>query len=171
MCSGVGQCGPIDPNVARCLDDDRRIALDLPCSRCKYNLRSIGLDDACPECGTAVGQSLRPNLLMFAGPRQIRRLQMGAWFLTGVIPLSLLTHSEFYFMMFWFMISEYPGRSMFIGWTAAKLVEKSVAIAGIMCLTITGLPEERPERKFSARRLARWGVVGWLGADARKNCH
>lgn len=41
--------------------DDGRIASDLACWSCEYNLRSIELDAACPECGTLVGYTLEQS--------------------------------------------------------------------------------------------------------------
>ena len=43
--------GPID--VA--LDDEGRIAVDLACRRCSFNLRGRPADGSCPECSTPVG--------------------------------------------------------------------------------------------------------------------
>ena len=34
------------------------IAADLPCCRCGYNLRTLALDDRCPECGFPAGRSI-----------------------------------------------------------------------------------------------------------------
>ncbi len=39
-------------------NDDHQIASDLPCWTCDYNLRTLVLDAACPECGTPVGITL-----------------------------------------------------------------------------------------------------------------
>ena len=49
---------PIAPIGSVAVDDDGRIASDLPCWTCDYNLRSLELNAACPECGTAVGYTL-----------------------------------------------------------------------------------------------------------------
>ena len=39
------------------LDAKGQLDQDLACRRCGYNLRGLSTDGACPECGTAVGQS------------------------------------------------------------------------------------------------------------------
>jgi hypothetical protein len=38
---------------------DAEIGIDLPCTRCGYNLRGARVVARCPECGTFVGDSLR----------------------------------------------------------------------------------------------------------------
>lgn len=45
-------------NHPEAFDADRRIAIDLPCWTCQYNLRTLGADATCPECGTGVEQSV-----------------------------------------------------------------------------------------------------------------
>jgi len=49
---------PIAPVGGVALDGDGRIASDLLCWTCEYNLRSLQLGAACPECGTPVGYTL-----------------------------------------------------------------------------------------------------------------
>jgi len=47
------------------IDNDGRLAADLPCFDCRYNLRTQHADGRCPECGLAVEQSLtRDNALL-----------------------------------------------------------------------------------------------------------
>ncbi|MDX9912368.1 MAG: hypothetical protein RBS39_11110 [Phycisphaerales bacterium] len=36
----------------------RELTGDLPCVRCRYNLRGLSVRDACPECGLAVGATI-----------------------------------------------------------------------------------------------------------------
>lgn len=47
------------------------------CINCGYALDGLAVDGVCPECGTAVQLSLRPNRLVFASPRWLRRLHRG----------------------------------------------------------------------------------------------
>jgi hypothetical protein len=56
-------------NVRRCLGGDGRIALSLPCRKCRYNLRLHVLDEACPECGTPVAETLTDDLFIFSDAR------------------------------------------------------------------------------------------------------
>ncbi len=40
------------------LDEAGRLALDLNCVTCGYNLRGLDPETICPECGIPVGRSL-----------------------------------------------------------------------------------------------------------------
>jgi len=54
------------------------IAEDIPCRRCGYNLRGLNTAGACPECGTAIAQSLVGNMLRHADPEWLETLRSGA---------------------------------------------------------------------------------------------
>lgn len=43
----------------RILDDRRRVAIDLKCVKCGYNVRTLRDDGRCPECGNAVAVTVR----------------------------------------------------------------------------------------------------------------
>ena len=72
------------PDGVVTLDADGRIATDLVCDQCGYNLRTLHHTAACPECGCAVGESLRPDDLVFAPREYLRRMAAGASWLTVV---------------------------------------------------------------------------------------
>ena len=57
--------------------DDGTVAGDFPCHRCGYDLRTLGVNDRCPECGTLVRASVRGNLLSFSDPAWLRRVASG----------------------------------------------------------------------------------------------
>jgi hypothetical protein len=68
------------------LDTEGRIAGDLSCLKCGYNLRGLEPNSACPECGTAIGRSAHGDLLRFCDPEWVRRLASGAnWISAGII--------------------------------------------------------------------------------------
>ncbi len=50
---------------------------DLPCIKCRYNLRSLTIDAACPECGSSVASSVSPLRMMFADRAWLNRVQLG----------------------------------------------------------------------------------------------
>jgi len=72
------------------LDADGRIAEDLYCLECEYNLRTLLPDAACPECGTPIGQSSRGRMLRFCDPAWLRRLTTGINWIAAGIALLLL---------------------------------------------------------------------------------
>ena len=57
------------------VDEHGRLVQDLECVKCKYNLRTIHADAACPECGTAVGRSFLGNRLRYCNPKWLA----GVW--------------------------------------------------------------------------------------------
>jgi len=59
------------------LDAEGRIAQDLPCRACGYNLRGHARDALCPECSAPVILSARSDLLRFSDPDWIERLAKG----------------------------------------------------------------------------------------------
>ncbi|HUU98821.1 MAG TPA: hypothetical protein VM487_24075 [Phycisphaerae bacterium] len=59
------------------LDADGRVATDLPCVNCGYNLRTLSVEGLCPECAHPVRLSLSGQFLRFASPRWVRQLARG----------------------------------------------------------------------------------------------
>lgn len=66
------------------------IAEDLPCRHCGYNLRTLSPKVQCPECGTAVGQSVHGDYLRYADPAWVRGLATGAMLVLVAIALRVL---------------------------------------------------------------------------------
>jgi hypothetical protein len=54
--AAVAPFGPLVPLPA--LDAEGRIVVDLPCSKCGYNLRTLAAEAICPECAAPVAPSL-----------------------------------------------------------------------------------------------------------------
>lgn len=77
---------PAAPGPA--LDAEGRLLDDVPCRRCRYDLRGLTLAAACPECGTRVGESARPDLLRYADPAWRRRLGRGAVLMSVALGLD-----------------------------------------------------------------------------------
>jgi hypothetical protein len=50
---------------------------DVPCRKCSYNLRGLSIDGRCPECNTAVGYSIKGDLLQFSDPVWVDKLARG----------------------------------------------------------------------------------------------
>jgi len=78
---------PGAPVVA--LDAAGRIAIDITCRKCGYNLRGLLPDGRCPECGTAVGRSLHGDLLRFSDPEWVQKLASGMNWIVASIVISL----------------------------------------------------------------------------------
>lgn len=50
---------------------------EVPCTRCGYSLRGLAIVGKCPECGWPVEASLNGNLLRYASPDYLQKLQRG----------------------------------------------------------------------------------------------
>lgn len=66
---------PWRPTLA--LDGDDRLAQDLTCIKCAYNLRGALRDGRCPECGLAVMRSASGHWLRFCEPTWLKRIWGG----------------------------------------------------------------------------------------------
>ncbi len=68
------------------LDSEGRVAQDVPCRTCKYNLRGLSPEGRCPECGSAVGWSIHSDLLCYSNPVWVRHLAAGTlWIIISVL--------------------------------------------------------------------------------------
>lgn len=63
------------------LDDHAEFAgtleVDISCTRCGYNLRSLATDGQCPECNASVSASLSADRLMFSEPAWLSGIARG----------------------------------------------------------------------------------------------
>lgn len=66
------------------------VAADAPCTRCGYNLRGLGPQGRCPECGEATALSLRGDLLAYADPQWLARVRSGIALLLWNIVLAII---------------------------------------------------------------------------------
>jgi hypothetical protein len=53
------------------------VETDTPCRKCQYNLRGLSSEGRCPECGSAVGLSLRGDLIRYSDPVWVDTLRQG----------------------------------------------------------------------------------------------
>lgn len=68
------------------LDANGMVADDISCRHCGYNLKSLSPTGRCPECGTAVGRSLRGDLLQYSDPQWVDKLASGMnWIVASII--------------------------------------------------------------------------------------
>lgn len=58
-------------------DTHGRLASDLPCAGCDYNLRGLLPEDRCPECGLGVRESLKSDHLRLADLAWLRKVKRG----------------------------------------------------------------------------------------------
>ncbi len=144
-------------------DEAGRIAEDLPCLRCGYNLRGLGSEAACPECASAVGRSIQGDLLRFCNPDWLARLAKGLLLiiigvLAGFVVSMLLTGV----MM---GLAASGAISMAATMAGVGLVGFStslVVVIGVWWLTAPDPARTERERPVTARTLARWCITAQL---------
>jgi len=109
--AGIGG-GPDFPSprisdlLARLFDSEGRITADVPCIGCGYNLHTLLVTAACPECGWRAAASFRSHRLRFAAPAMIRRfcaalLGLGAADHAILLMIALGPHLFRFATLFW----------------------------------------------------------------------
>jgi len=77
----------LQPDSAKSIQSSA-IDSDLPCRECGYNLRGLMGSGACPECGHAVAESARCNLLRDSDPTYASNLRAAAMVMIVGLGLS-----------------------------------------------------------------------------------
>lgn len=77
----------LQPDSAKSIENSA-IDSDLHCRQCGYNLRGLLASGACPECGHAVAESARRNLLRDSDPSYATNLRAGAMVMIVGLGLS-----------------------------------------------------------------------------------
>jgi Zn finger protein HypA/HybF involved in hydrogenase expression len=142
------------------------IATDLSCAQCGYNLRSLQPMAQCPECGALVAESLRPDRLLFASPRWLKRIALGTalLFWAGVAVVLLIP----WMLLVPITLAPPTGvRKLFIvlfdvqgGVSGAAFVASPLLwVLGVWFCTARERPRCPPERLASPRRRARAASV------------
>ncbi|RMF84955.1 MAG: hypothetical protein D6744_02175 [Planctomycetota bacterium] len=80
----------LPPPPPELFDETGRIAQDVQCRRCSYNLRGLSGDGRCPECGTPVGRSTHGDLLRYSDPDWVQALELGVRLILLGIVANLL---------------------------------------------------------------------------------
>ena len=66
------------------------IDVDILCVHCGYNLRGLTSDGRCPECGGAIADSMRGELLRFADVEWLTKLRLGVALKLWAVGLGIL---------------------------------------------------------------------------------
>ncbi|MEM1028198.1 MAG: hypothetical protein AAGJ38_08950 [Planctomycetota bacterium] len=80
----------LEPGRLVALDVEGLIAADLPCGSCGYLLRAQPPNGVCPECGTAVADTLNASNIRLLPLDWLRRIQAGSVCLAISIPMIWL---------------------------------------------------------------------------------
>ena len=146
------------------LDDAGRVAGDLPCDQCGYNLRTLLPDGRCPECGHPVAETLRPDELRYASPQYVRALASGTTvlaaattvLLVALVPYVVVFSIEIWSSDFWFTDSPFEAILGVVLW-----LFEGAAFIGTLLLTRRDPRWRFRKEGFSARRFLRG--LAWVG--------
>ena len=158
---------PLNPAISSvALDAQGRIAQDIACIKCSYNLRTLSADGVCPECATPTGRSIHGDFLRFASPEWVEKLASGMNWIVGSIIISIL------FGCISGGVGAASRGQIPVGLVGiAGLALGIVRVIGYWLVTTPDPAQEQQESPSSARRVARFTVVlnyllSWLAVGA-----
>lgn len=150
--------------------NEQVIGSDFACVECGYNLRTMKHSGDCPECGTAVVESLRGDLLEYADSRWLGRIHWGVrlfmvWYLLEI------SHWPVVMLMRYLTRVEYgdPDSAWFMSGILADLfLLFGVGVFGSMGYLLTSY---EPRKYYRSRSVWYWVVrlavivfvVSWIG--------
>jgi len=153
------------------LDDANHVVSDVPCVRCKYNLRTLPADGCCPECAEPVSGSICRAELAGADPVWLKRVSgalavmtIGSLSVLGapILAAGLPCIAPFFFIPLigmLFLVSRDPReRGTTEGITARRLLfwgaYISILFAGVWTIAVCG--EAFNDNEYYMNPLLRW---------------
>ncbi len=134
------------------LDDAGRMAEDLPCIGCGYNLRGLMPTGGCPECGRAVAHSTRVAKMGRCDPAYLRRISGGVdWLIVTCAIVGLVS-------LLGALWANFEAGHVMIDRVATILfciIVLTGAIGFVAVTTPHELVDRGRERRLSRRRIAR----------------
>ncbi len=158
----MGQLDHIDPLTGRIANPDfgpdGRIASDIACRGCGYNLRTLSHDQLCPECGLPVARSVLGDLLRYSDPAYVRTLSRGAWLTLAPIIFGLFA-AAFGFVLSVVLTASGGGSGglgvvVFVS-SIAQLIGSLIGVIGAWWLTTPDPSALGEERYGRYRRIVR----------------
>ena len=140
------------PTVA--VDRAGRVAEDVRCHSCGYNLRGISPDGRCPECRADVGRSIHGGLLRYCDPQWVRRLAGGVSWILASILLGIPIWLSWRINAWEFTITPRLIATL-------NLLVIGVGLVGCWMVTTPDPGGAAAERRLSGRRLTRYMMIAW----------
>jgi hypothetical protein len=140
------------------LDSAGRVAEDVRCRSCGYNLRGISPQGRCPECHSEIRRSIRAGMLCDCDRKWVRHIAGGVtWIIEAFLSGLLL-------WLAWRLV----GRGLAI--SPLLVVSLSLSVIGVglvggWMITCPDPDGAAAERRVSARRVARYTMVAWALAQ------
>lgn len=144
------------------LDADERVAADVQCIECGYNLRTLAARQRCPECGQPVAPSLYGPELAYAPAEWVCVLASGAGVLSAaggmaLMGLALLAALAVAGLFGAVIVSEILSA---LSGTLLGVLAPIVGAFGLYQLTVPDPRSTRKPKRLSFRRATRWSLVG-----------
>lgn len=140
---------------------DGRVAADLPCVVCGYNVRTQPGDGICPECATPIVKSLQRGLLRFASPPWVRTLARGARLILIALGIGFILGPLVQFIASFLFFASAPPAGLSVFWGLQQiifgLVPLIMGIVGVVWLTRRAPGEDEPAG-MTARKLTRVAI-------------
>jgi hypothetical protein len=154
------------------------IVCDVACRRCAYNLRGLGREGRCPECGTPVGVSTHGDLLRYADPAWVQRLNRGGnlvvtWLIVLILSVIVALCAGIPLLSLIAQRGTYNATVAFAAFAIVRLW--FVAVNGAICYGVWLVTSPDPSRigediYAASRKFVRvavlvgpvWLVVNWL---------
>lgn len=143
-------------------DSIATVADDVDCCRCGHNLRGLAMNAECPECGSAVSDSHRPELLRFADPIWINRVRFGLLLKLYGFPVLFVVA-----LLGRAFVGRGSGDSVKL-WLG--VLEAGAGACATYFVTLRESVTVHKERRLSSRRLARFLVFAWVGQRLFEAC-
>jgi hypothetical protein len=142
------------------VDAAGRLAEDLPCQECGYNLRGLAEEDRCPECAAPVNGSTRRDLLRFADPRWLQRLALGSRIIViACVSIIVLDLAPAVLSAPFVNLGAETMGVLFTGYRLLRAGLTLLVVGGGWLLTTAEPASPAAERTVSVRKVARWCLV------------
>lgn len=140
------------------MDGRGRIAQDLACVRCGYNLRGLAPEGRCPECGTPIGRSVRGNLLQYSDPNWVERIARGmTWVVAAIGAQILFAIAEGYLTNLLRVFGVTVGQSETV-FQILRQAGELVMLGGFWQATVAD-PGDLAAQEFGPRQIARYALT------------
>lgn len=136
---------------------------DVACVNCGYNLRGLAPGGDCPECGSAVRQSLREDRLADAPLAWLRRVRWGAYVLVAalvLLPVVNLVPAAVLAWGAWAPSMTLVQLGVVLAW-GVNLLAVGVGVMGLWLLTAPEPGRAEPATDWRPRAAGRVALLAW----------